>query len=59
MKKSTKKIQLTFPEEIVIQIDKEIAKNFSTRSNWFLKLALEELKRKKGNEMRKIIELDV
>jgi Arc/MetJ-type ribon-helix-helix transcriptional regulator len=54
----TRKIQLTLPEEVTIQIDEEI-ETFSTRSNWFLRVALEELKRRKGNETKKIIELNI
>lgn len=58
MKKKTIKVQLTLPEEVIKKIDEEISTSFSTRSGWFLKIALEELKRKEQN-VRKIIELDI
>jgi metal-responsive CopG/Arc/MetJ family transcriptional regulator len=58
MKKKTIKVQLTLPEEIVTKIDKEIAISFSTRSGWFLKIALEELKRSEQN-VKKVIDLDI
>ena len=58
MKKKSIKIQLTLPEEVVQKIDVEIANSFSTRSGWFLKIALEELKRKEQN-VKKIIDLDI
>jgi metal-responsive CopG/Arc/MetJ family transcriptional regulator len=58
MKKQTRKVQLTLPEEIMERIDKDILETFSTRSGWFLKLAIEELKRKESN-IKKVIELDI
>ena len=58
MKKKTIKVQLTLPEEVVKKIDNGIAESFSTRSGWFLKIALEEFKRAEKN-VKKIIELDI
>lgn len=58
MKKKTTKIQLTLPEEVVKKIDEEIASSFSSRSGWFLKIALEEFKRKEQH-VKKIIDLDI
>jgi metal-responsive CopG/Arc/MetJ family transcriptional regulator len=58
MKKKTIKVQLTLPEEVLKKIDEDIASSFSTRSGWFLKIALEALKRKEQN-VKKIIDLDI
>jgi metal-responsive CopG/Arc/MetJ family transcriptional regulator len=58
MKKKTIKVQLTLPEEVMNRVDKEIARSFSTRSGWFLKIALEELKRIERN-VKKVIDLDI
>jgi metal-responsive CopG/Arc/MetJ family transcriptional regulator len=58
MKKKSIKIQLSLPEEIVKKIDKDVSETFSTRSGWFLKLAIEELKRKESN-IKKVIDLNI
>jgi metal-responsive CopG/Arc/MetJ family transcriptional regulator len=58
MKRPTKKVQITLPEEILEKIDRDISETFSTRSGWFLKLAAEELKRKENN-IKKVIDLDI
>lgn len=60
MSSPKERIQITLPKEILEKIDKQIVESFSTRSKWFLKVALAELQRKeREGKPKKVIELDI
>ena len=56
-KRSNVKVQITVPKSILEQVDKLSGKLFMSRTQWFLQLAIEEL-RKNSTEEKKIIEID-
>lgn len=56
-KRCNAKVQITIPKSILDQIDKLTDELFMSRTQWFLQLAIEEL-RKNSTEEKKIIEID-
>lgn len=54
--KNSVKLQITLPKEILETIDEELKRIFMSRSQWFLKLATEELQKKK-KDVKKTLEL--
>ncbi len=59
-------VQLSLDPEVLEMINREVKRTFCTRSSWFTKLALNELKRveeetpKLGNgKIKKVIDLDI
>lgn len=52
------KVQINVPKPVLDQIDQLINKLFMSRTQWFLQLALDELKRESKDE-KKIIDIDI
>lgn len=52
------KVQITIPKPVLTQIDQLTNKLFMSRTQWFLKLALDELKNENKNE-KNFIKIDI
>lgn len=52
------KVQITIPKLVLTQIDQLINKLFMSRTQWFLQLALDELKKENKNE-KNFIKIDI
>ena len=52
------KVQITIPKPVLTQIDQLTNKLFMSRTQWFLKLALDELKKENKNE-KNFIKIDI
>lgn len=52
------KVQIAIPKPVLTQIDQLTSKLFMSRTQWFLQLALDELKKENKNE-KKLIEIDI
>lgn len=56
MRQKNKKVQITLPDEIVQEIERELKESYLSKSGWFLKVAKEALDKRRK---KKVLELNI